>query len=194
LFLTTAGVHGVYNGTYTTSTPSAQVSGGYPAGSFIPGSTIGVESRVYASTLNPTNTNNDSLSFASTAETIYQHDDLHLNTGLTPTPLESGALRSNLFPISTAAQTGTVGSVTAARPPNRRQIQWYADHAVICRPAPLLIKAAAAKSYGAFSPTYYQQQHGRAGHDCSPYLRRWHLLASLNNTDHRLNRHLRRRW
>ena len=61
---TTAGVHGVCHvGTTYTSPPAAPPSyaGLYPAGSFVPGSTSGTSNlRSYTSTLNASNTNNDS--------------------------------------------------------------------------------------------------------------------------------------
>ena len=67
-------------------------TGVYPASGFNPSSTTGSTNlRTYTSTLLTANTNNDNASFASAvAPPFTSSTDLHINTGLSSTPLESG--------------------------------------------------------------------------------------------------------
>ena len=116
----TAGVHGVCHvGTSYTSPPSgpSTYAGLYPAGSFVPTSTAGVSNlRSYTSTLLAANTNNDNASFATTtAAPFTTTTDLHINTGVAPTPLESSGASAGSTGVTTdidgQVRPGPAGSV-----------------------------------------------------------------------------------
>jgi hypothetical protein len=113
----TAGVHGIAHvGTTYTAVPAgpATYAGLYTAANFVPGSTAGTTNfRSYTSTLLAANTNNDNASFGTaTAAPFAATTDLHINTGLAPTPLESGGAATGVV-IDIDAQTrpGPAGSV-----------------------------------------------------------------------------------
>ena len=114
---TTAGVHGVcYVGSPYTSPPlgPSTYAGLYPAGSFVPSSTAGTSNlRSYTSTLLAANTNNDNASFAATTSAPFTTTtNLHLNTGLTATPLESGGASVGLTSdVDGDLRPGPTGSV-----------------------------------------------------------------------------------
>jgi hypothetical protein len=115
---TTAGVHGVcHAGTTYTSPPSgpSTYAGLYPVGSFVPSSNTGVSNlRSYTSTLG--NANNDNASFAATgAAPFTSNTDLHINTGVSSTPLESGGASAGstgvTVDIDGQVRPGPAGSV-----------------------------------------------------------------------------------
>ena len=116
----TAGVHGIAHvGTTYTAVPAgpATYAGLYTAANFAPGSTAGTTNfRSYTSTLLTANTNNDNASFgAATAAPFATTTDLHINTGLASTPLESGGAGAGVtgvfIDIDAQTRPGPTGSV-----------------------------------------------------------------------------------
>jgi hypothetical protein len=116
----TAGVHGIAHvGTTYTAVPagSPTYAGLYTAANFAPGTTAGTTNlRSYTSTLLAANTNNDNASFGSAAAAPFvSATNLHINTGLTATPLESGgvgtAVTGTFFDFDLQSRPGPAGSV-----------------------------------------------------------------------------------
>ena len=113
---TTAGVHGVCHvGTTYTAVPAgpATFAGLYTAANFAPGATTPTSNlRAYTSTLSAAGTNdNQSLAF-STAAPFTTPTNLHINTGLASTTLEShGAAIGVVSDIDGDVRPGPAGSV-----------------------------------------------------------------------------------